>query len=85
MQSVDLRGDYTEYFLDKTLKIPDSYLEKVCCKYEKAEKTCRYICLTANGHICVKKTPIKEMLDERVKNNKMKAIGDNCAGLGKIK
>jgi hypothetical protein len=84
MQSVDLRGDYTEYFLDETKKIPQKYLDSVC-QYKQAEKTCRYICLSVKGYICVKKTPIKEMLDDRVKNNSMKAVGDNCAGLGKIR
>ena len=80
MQSVDLRGDYTEYLLDKRKKIPQGHLETICA-YKQGEKTCRYICLTVNGHICIKKTPIKEMIDKQVEENNMKAIGNNCEGL----
>ncbi len=83
MQAVDLQGTLNKYFSDPERKIPPAHLRSVC-KYKHGHETCRYISLSVNGFTCVKKTPIKDALDERVKNNLMKAQGDNCEGLGNI-
>jgi len=81
MQAVDFRGTMNQYITDKKRKIPQAHLKTICqCKC--GEKTCRYICLSVIGHVCVKLTPMKKSLDEMVENNKMKAMGDNCEGLG---
>ena len=81
MQSVDLRGDYAEYLLDTRRKIPEAHLKEVCL-FKQSQRTCRYICLSVKGYICVKKTPLKHMIDNQVKKDNIKAIGDNCEGLG---
>ena len=49
---------------------------------KKGKDTCRYICLSVKGFVCMKKTPMKKTLDERSKEGKMKAQSDNCRGLG---
>ena len=83
MQAVDLQGTLNKYFFDPDRKIPPAHLKGVC-KYKQGKETCRYIGLSPNGFSCVKKTPIKNALDERVQNNLMKSQGDNCEGLGNI-
>jgi hypothetical protein len=83
MQAVDHNGDMNEYLTDERRKIPDAHLKSVC-KLKQGSKTCRYIGLVPDlGFVCAKKTPIKDMLDERANNGKMSAIEDNCEGLGK--
>ena len=82
-QAIDLRGDLGDYFLDKARKIPNAHLESVC-KIHQKEKTCRYIALNVEGLFCSKKTPMRQILDDRVKKNQMTAQGDNCEGLGAI-
>lgn len=82
-QAIDLRDDMHEYFLDEARKIPKAHVDSVC-KIHQQEKTCRYLALTVNGWICVKKTPMKPVLDQRVSEEKMTAKGDNCEGLGAI-
>jgi len=81
MQAIDLQGAMNEYLLDEKRKIPKAHLHTIC-KFKQSQKTCRYICLTVNGYVCVKKTPMKKVLDERYIEKKMKAISDNCEGLG---
>ena len=84
MQALDTSGKMGEYLLDEKRSIPKSHLNTIC-KYKQGQNTCRYIALTVKGFVCVKKTPMKKMLDDRVKEDKMKAKGDNCEGLGKLK
>ena len=81
MQAVDLKGIMDEYFSDENRKIDNDKLHNIC-RYHKKEKTCKYISLIPNGFICVKNTPLKNILDGRAKNNLMVAKGDNCKGLG---
>jgi hypothetical protein len=83
MQGIDLQGQFDKYVLDKERRITSAHLHTVC-KYKCAEKTCRYILLTNdNSFICVKKTPLKSMLDRAVKRETISAVADNCEGLGK--
>ena len=84
MQAIDIKGKLGEYLLDKQRSIPKAHLNSVC-KFKQGKKTCRYISLTVNGYVCVKKTPMRAALDQRVKEKKMNAEGDNCEGLGKYK
>jgi hypothetical protein len=83
MHGIDLQGQFDKYLLDKRRKITNAHLHSVC-KYKMGEETCRYLFLTNdNSFICVKKTPLKSMLDRIVKKKSMTAISDNCEGLGK--
>jgi hypothetical protein len=82
MQGIDIQ-QFGDVFFDEGRKVPDAHRFNVC-KYKQGKSTCRYLSLSINGYVCVKKTPIKQMLDLRVKEKKMSAQGDNCEGLGKI-
>ena len=82
MQAVDLNGNLGEYFLDDNRKITKAHLDTICLLHRQ-KKTCRYIGLSVNGYVCVKKTPMKKTLDQRCKEGKMSAQGDNCGGMGK--
>lgn len=83
MQAVDHDGVMNDYLTDEKRKIPDAHLHSIC-KLKQGEKTCRYIGLVPSlGFVCAKKTPMMTMLDERASEGKMKAIGNNCEGLGK--
>ena len=82
MQAVDLSGDLNDYLFDEDRQIPKAHLNSVCL-FKQGEKTCRYICLTPKGFVCVKKTPMKNTLDARVHDGDMEAKSDNCEGLGK--
>ena len=84
MQIIDSHGDLNEYLFDRKKKITKSHLESVC-KFRQGKKTCRYIMLGTKGYVCMKKSPIRTTLDERGKQNKMTAQGDNCEGLGNYK
>lgn len=81
MKGIDLQRDYGEFFLDENRKIPKAHLNSVCKLYQK-NSTCRYLSLTVQGFVCVKKSPMKKVLDNMVKENKMIAKSDNCEGLG---
>jgi hypothetical protein len=78
---VDRDNKLTEYFLDKNRIIPSSHLKNVC-KIGQKQKACRYISLCQHGYVCMKKSPVKQILDQRVLDGKMVATGDNCEGLG---
>ena len=83
MQAVDHDGAMNDYLTDEKRKIPEAHLHSIC-KLKQGCKTCRYIGLVPKlGFVCAKKTPMKDMLDSRVSEGKMKAIADNCEGLGK--
>ena len=84
----DIPGDFNKYLTDKSLKIADSHLRKVC-KRSEGPIACRYLaCTVSNGFVCVKNTPLKVYVDREANGNpKWKAKGDNCDGLthGKTK
>jgi len=83
MQAIDHNGEMNDYLTDAKRKIPGAHLHSIC-NLKQGTKTCRYIGLVPTlGFVCAKKTPIKTMLDERASQGKMKAISDNCEGLGK--
>ena len=81
MYGIDFNNQLGEYLLDEKRKIPKAHLSSVC-KIEQKEMTCRYISLSQIGHVCMKKSPAKEKLDQMVKEEKMSARADNCEGLG---
>lgn len=81
MYGVDFQGIYNKYVLDKSRKINDTHLKNVCCVNTK--KSCKYISLSVSGFICVKKTPLKEVLDKLSLEGKIRSKCDNCEGLGK--
>ena len=83
MYGVDFNNQLFDYLLDDKRKISKAHLQSVC-KIEQKEKTCRYISLSKNGYVCMKKSPVKLELDDMVNNNKMSAQADNCEGLGVI-
>lgn len=72
-----------EFLLDPKRKIPASHLKRVCKKGQGA-KCCRYIALSVSGFACMKNTPIKTILDDKVLANEMSAKADNCSGLGDL-
>jgi len=81
MYTVDLKGIMNEYLLDDNRRIDSNRLQNICRYYQK-EKTCKYISLIPNGFVCVKNTPLKNILDKRAKDKLMVSQGDNCKGLG---
>tara|TARA_Y100000310_G_C20701843_1_gene830707 strand:- start:9728 stop:10012 length:285 start_codon:yes stop_codon:yes gene_type:complete len=83
MQGIEISEQMGEFFFDDQRKVPDAHRFQVC-KFKKGEETCRYLSLSVKGYVCVKKTPMKQMLDNRVEEEKMSAKGDNCEGLGKL-
>ena len=50
------------------------------CQPHTGATTCRYLAFSTSWE-CLKLTYFKENLDERVKNNTIRAKGDNCPGL----
>ena len=78
----NIPGDFNKYLTDKSLKIVDSHLRKVC-KRSEGPIACRYLaCTVSNGFVCVKNTPLKVYVDREANGNpKWKAKGDNCDGL----
>ena len=83
MKAIDTRGNFNKYLDDKILLISDDNLKNTCL-IKVGSKTCRYIMLGSNGFVCVKHTPMKQLLDELVEKGQMTSIGDNCAGLSFI-
>jgi len=81
MYGVDFNDQLNKYLLDDERKITKAHLEGVC-NIGKKEKACRYIALSKNGYVCMKKSPIKSKLDEMANNESMSARSDNCEGLG---
>lgn len=80
MKGIDFQSNFGEYLLDEDRKISNEHLCNVCKKDTK--EACRYIGLSVIGFVCAKNTPLKKMLDQKVKENKFSAIGDNCSGIG---
>lgn len=83
MNFVDSDGELGKYFLDPDRKIPNAHVKHVCL-LGRAESSCRYAALLHFGFVCMKRSPMKIMLDHLVQTNKMKRKGDNCEGLGKV-
>ncbi len=83
MYSIDFKNQLNDYLLDENRKIPKAHLDSVCKIYKKHE-TCRYLSLSTIGYVCMKKSPIKDKLDELARTKKMVARADNCEGLGNI-
>jgi len=81
MKAINLKDKIDKYCNRQDLKIPKAHLETVC-KIRQKKDTCKYICLLPDGYICVKKTDIKEAIDEAAKEKRIIALGDNCEGLG---
>ena len=84
MNLIDFKGEMGEYLLDEDRKIPKAHLNSICKIYKK-NLSCRYIFLSPNGFVCVKRTPIKTTLDSMVSKQEVTARGDNCEGLGNYK
>lgn len=82
MQSIDLRGELNDYVLDAKRRVSDVH-RKTVCKFRQGDKTCRYLGLGTKGYVCMKHSPMRSVLDQQSKENKMTAKGDNCDGLGK--
>ena len=83
MYTVDFNNQLVDYLLDEKRKISKAHLQAVC-QIEQKEKTCRYVALSKIGYVCMKKSPVKEKLDEMVKEKNMIALADNCEGLGAV-
>ncbi len=65
---------------DALLNFPsEEHIVKVCKEGQK-EKTCRYL-VVGDKYCCEKFGRLKDLLDENVKENKMKNKGDNCGGI----
>ena len=77
---VDRDDKLRDYLLDDNRKIPEVHLKTVCLIGQK-EKACKYISLCSRGFVCMKKSPVKLILDQRAKDGKMTACADNCEGL----
>lgn len=76
-------GELKSFFLDPDRKIPSAHAKNVCLLERKPE-ACRYASLLHFGFVCMKKSPLKNTLDQLVKDEKMIRRGDNCEGLGEI-
>jgi hypothetical protein len=81
MKAIDTRGNFDEFFSDKTRKISKQDLHDRC-KIKDGANACRYIVLCSEGFICGKRTPMKDTFDGLVLDKQMIAKGNNCDGLG---
>ena len=60
--------------------IPDEHIKKVCKPGEI--DCCRYLIVSSNGFECAKgDSHFKALLDMRVANKTIRAVGDNCDGI----
>ena len=58
----------------------DKTVKKICKPSTK--DCCRYLAMGSKGWECLKLDPMhKAYMDKRVKENTMRAIGDNCEGI----
>lgn len=62
------------------MRIDDNQRTNVC-KIGQGKDCCRYLTVGGNGFECEKLSPLKFILDLRVKMSNMVAQGDNCNGL----
>ena len=81
MYYIDFQNQLNDYLLDENRKIPKAHLNTVCKIYQQQE-SCRYIALSQIGHVCMKKSPAKEKLDQMASKEEMTARSDNCEGMG---
>ena len=54
---------------------------KTVCKIGQGAACCRYLTAGGGGFSCAKFTSLREGPDERAKDKKMNALGDNCGGM----
>jgi len=59
---------------------PDFKHVNLVCKIGKGADCCRYLAVAGDGWSCLKHTTLKEYLDRRVREGKMRARSDNCPG-----
>ncbi len=50
------------------------------CKLGQGEDTCRFLSRCASGWECLKLTPTRKWIDQRVAAGNHSAKGDNCPG-----
>ena len=50
------------------------------CKVWQGEDTCRYLSMSVPDCQCLKLTPFRQRIDERVAAGNFSAKGDNCEG-----
>jgi len=82
MKAIDIRDNIlNEYLLDDERHI-SSERSKDVCLIRQGEKTCRYVMFCNNGFVCMKNTPVADMLDSFAKDNRIIAKSDNCGGIG---
>lgn len=80
MKAIDHQEYLNDVVLDENRKIPKDHLDNVCLIHQ-GKNTCRYICLSVKGHMCVKNSPVDKVIDEQVDKGNMSACGDNCPGI----
>lgn len=80
MKAIDHQQQLNDIVLDERRKIPEDHLENIC-KIHQGKVTCRYICLSVDGYVCVKNSNIDKVLDKQVEQETMSACGDNCPGI----
>lgn len=74
--------DFSKYLTDPERRIPETHCS-VVCRRSQGTSACRYMCLVAQGFVCVKNTPLKPLIDNVVKTTAAwNAKGDNCDGFG---
>jgi hypothetical protein len=59
---------------------PDDYWTRTVCKMGQGAATCRYLTMHPEGWSCEKHSGLRTHLDMRVKQNSIRARGDNCEG-----
>lgn len=59
---------------------PDYKWVNEVCLTGKGAQTCRYLAVAGDGWSCLKHTALKEYLDRRAREGKMRARADNCPG-----
>lgn len=62
-------SDYPDY----------KYVNEVCL-LDKGARMCRYLAVAGDGWSCLKRSALKDYLDRRAAEGKMRARADNCAG-----
>ena len=61
------------------MKISEKHVDEIC--QPGTEKCCAYLVCGANGFECAKKDlGTKAVIDRRLKEGAMRAVGDNCEG-----
>lgn len=61
-------------------KVSDHHLKTKC--QPMTFNTCRYLVCGLKGFECVKLTRLKAVIDKRADAGHMRAVADNCPGIG---